>query len=163
MRRKEDHLPRGVRWAVWGLGACGHLFLVPACIFAPFVLVICAFLAVGSMVNPWQADLIMCVPCFGSLMGKGMVLVSQSIEAAHCHGERSFDSKAAWTEVKELGCYEAAVICFVGALTAGLQLVFSPMAASLKPGLWVVMGLHACIALMAGCLPRWLAVHSSKG
>lgn len=158
-----DPMPFGVRWAVRILGACGHMMLVPASISAPFFLVSCLAMAIGSGLSVLQDDLIMCVPCFALLLGQSMCAVSESIKAVHCRGKIDFNPNAKWMEVLNLGFYEASAVLLVGALTGAIQLASNPMSQIETSQVRWIVGLHLILALLAAFVPRWLASRSTKG
>ena len=136
--------------------------LVPASISAPFFLVTCLAMAIGSELSVLQADLIMCVPCFALLLGQSMCAVSKSIKAAHCRGKVDFNPNATWMEVLNLGFYEASAVLLFGALTGAIQLASHPMSQIQRSQVSWIVGLHLILALVAASVPRWLASRSAN-
>lgn len=113
MRRKLDHLPRGVRWAVRLLRLAGTVFIMPVVVVFPFIL------ACGAMVirsgSPWVFDSIAFVSAIPVAIGGAMRVMATCMELSHDPSSFDSDYETEWKRFASACLHILSLIFSIGA------------------------------------------------
>ncbi len=138
MRRKEDHLPRGVRWAVRLLRLFGSVIIL-------LVLCLVAFGLLPGVVlskSPLVTDLLWMVFCLPLALGGAMRVMGTCIELSHDQSITDSDPGLEWKNFA-VSCLCILALGFgLGAIVALVQLVVALGSKSSD------MGFHAVILML---------------
>jgi len=119
MRRKLDHLPRGVRWAVRILRLAGSLIVIPtlcgSVLFIPAVLV--------QAGNPLLVDGLALLLGIPLLVGGAMRVFAGCIENSHNPLIERFDSRKEWLQWTVISLNISAIVMAFATFGAFLGLI----------------------------------------
>jgi len=138
MRRKEDHLPRGVRWAVRLMRLFGSVIILPVLCLIPIGLLP----AVLSSRSPFAIDVLWMVFCLPLGLGGAMRVMGTCIELSHDRSITDSDPGLEWKN------FSVACLCIL-ALGFGLAAVISMVQLIVALGSKSPdMGFHAVILVL---------------
>ena len=138
MRRKQDHLPRGVRWAVRLLRLFGSVIILPVLCLIPIGLLP----AVLASKSPFVTDVLWMVFCLPLGLGGGMRVMGTCIELSHDQSIIDSDPGLEWRNFA-VACLCVLALGFgLGAIVALVQLVVALGNKSSD------MGFHAVILVL---------------
>ncbi|OYV04007.1 MAG: hypothetical protein CFE26_19180 [Verrucomicrobiales bacterium VVV1] len=123
MRRKLDHLPRGVRWAVRLLRIAGTVIIMPIVVIFPFILASAAMLI--SSGSPWVFDFIAFAAAIPIAIGGAIRVMATCIELGHDPSAFDSDYETEWKKFASACLHLLSLIFFIGAALSMVQLLMA--------------------------------------
>lgn len=121
MRRKLDHLPRGVRWAVRILRIAGTVIIMPIVVIFPFILAFAAMII--SSGSPWAFDFIAFVAAIPVAIGGAMRAMATCMELGHDPSAFDSDYETEWKKFASACLQLLSLIFSVGAALSMVRLL----------------------------------------
>jgi hypothetical protein len=122
MRRKLDHLPRGVRWAVRLLRIAGTVLTVGLFLFIPFFLLFWGIMLSESG-SPWIFDLLSIVAALPIAIGSAMRVTATCMEMGHDPSSFDSDYEVEWKKFVSACLNTLSVIFVFGGVHSLIQLL----------------------------------------
>lgn len=161
MRRNQDYLPRGVRWAVRTLRLCGTVIILPMLCLLPILLLSCVII-LSKAGSPWAFDLLWIGYCLPLAVGGAMRVTATCIEISHDPRFLLTDSEMEWKKfAMACLCILAIGLCF-GVIVSLIKLGIDwngKHADLILPIMNLVMHIGLVILLYVGCryLEEWFS------
>ena len=123
MRRKLDHLPRGVRWAVRILRIAGTVIIMPIVVIFPFILAFASMII--SSGSPWAFDFIAFVTAIPVAIGGALRVMATCMELGHDPSAFDSDYETEWKKFASACLQLLALIFFIGAALSMVRLLIA--------------------------------------
>ncbi len=123
MRRKLDHLPRGVRWAVWVLRVAGAVIIMPIVAIFPFILASGAIMIKSG--SPWAFDLMAIASAIPIAIGGAMRVTATCMELGHDPSAFDSDYETEWKKFATACLHLLSLIFSIGAALSMVRLLIT--------------------------------------
>ena len=122
MRRKLDHLPRGVRWAVRILRIAGTVLTMPVVFIIPLMLLFAGAMMIQSG-SPWIFDLVAIISSLPIVIGAAMRVTATCMELGHDPSSYDSNCETEWKNFATAGLSLLSVTFVFGGVVSLIQLL----------------------------------------